>query len=264
MVSYRTGPVLFDAVASVLASEADELVLVDHDNPPETRTRMDELAAIEPRLKIVRTNENLGFSKGCNIGARAASGACLLFLNPDAVLPEGAIARLAETATAFPEPVVVGARLVDEEGVEQRGGRRGALTFLSASRSFAGLGGFDRSREPLPGTAVEVPTVSGAAMLMTRAGFQALGGFDEDYFLHVEDIDLCARARKAGGAVVFEPRVSVTHAGATSEVSSAQVERWKAESFVTYFRKHGGPLQAALIAPLVHGAVGLRRVLTGG
>ncbi|MFW5661947.1 MAG: glycosyltransferase family 2 protein [Oceanicaulis sp.] len=264
MVSYRTGPSLFDAIASVLASEAAELVLVDHDNPQDDRARLDDLAAIEPRLKILRTNANLGFAKGCNLGAALASGECLFFLNPDAQIDPDAPARLAETAAGRTEPVIVGARLVDAGGREQRGGRRSRLTLPTAVRSFAGLGGFDRSGEPLPEGPVETPVVSGAAMLMTRAGFEALGGFDEDYFLHVEDVDLCERARKAGGTVVFEPRVAVRHAGATSDVSSAQVERWKAQSFVTYFRKHGGPVQAALIAPLVHGAIGLRRRLRQG
>jgi hypothetical protein len=101
-------------------------------------------------------------------------------------------------------------------------------------------------------------TVSGAALMMSRRGFDQLGGFDEGYFLHVEDIDLCKRARDAGGAVVFEPRAVVHHAGSTSKVSRLKVERWKAAGLVRYFARHGGilgPVKAALLAPAIYAAV---------
>ena len=266
MVSYRTGPALFDALSAVIADPViDELVLVDHDNPDADRARIDAIAAMEPRLTLVRTNANLGFAKGCNIGARAAQGDLLFFLNPDTVLPEGVAARLIETASGLREPFVLGARIVGPDGIEQRGGRRGALTLRSAVTGFLGLSrvlpfirDVHREREPLPDGPVETPVVSGAAMVLSRAGFERLGGFDEGYFLHVEDIDLCLRAGKAGGAVVFEPRANVIHLGSTSRVGRLFVERWKARGLVRYFRLHGGrlaPLKAAIITPMVYGAL---------
>jgi GT2 family glycosyltransferase len=128
----------------------------------------------------------------------------------------------------------------------------------TAISGYLGGPGLRRDHEPMPDAAIAMETVSGAAMLMSRAGFDRLGGFDEGYFLHVEDIDLCKRARDAGGQVVFEPRAIAHHAGQTSKVSALKVERWKANGLIRYFARHGGalgPVTAMLLAPVIYGAV---------
>ncbi|PWE16333.1 glycosyltransferase family 2 protein [Marinicauda salina] len=245
MVSWHTGPALFDAIEAALAApEIDELVFVNHDNPADVVEALEALAAREPRFRLISTGANLGFARGCNIGAAAASGDRLLFLNPDTVLPAGAAARMAETGAAFGESWIVGARIVHPDGREQRGGRRGALTLATAIGGYLGLSrllpwvrDIHREAEPLPAEAVDTPTVSGAAMMTPRAAFEAAGGFDEGYFLHVEDIDLCRRVREAGGRVVFEPRAEVVHHGATSRADLMTVEAHKARGFARYFWK---------------------------
>jgi N-acetylglucosaminyl-diphospho-decaprenol L-rhamnosyltransferase len=258
MVSYRTGPSLFLAIDAVLsAHEAAELVLVNHDNPHDTIMRLEALARTRPKLRLIHSGGNLGFARGCNLGAKQARGDVFLFLNPDAVLSPGAAAQMMATLGAIPEPAIVGARLVDTIGREQRGARRGELTIGSALSGFLGLSRIlpfmrdvHRENEPLPDDADPSPVVSGAAMMMTRAGFEALGGFDEGYFLHVEDIDICRRARDAGGAVMFEPRASILHYGSTSKASLFTVESWKARGLTRYFRTHCG-LHGRVIAPIL-------------
>lgn len=258
MVSYRTGPSLFLAIDSVLAShEIAELVLVNHDNPRDIVLRLEALARTRPKLRLVHSGGNLGFARGCNLGAEHARGDVLLFLNPDAVLAQGSAARMMATLSAMAEPAIVGARLMDPTGREQRGGRRGELTIASAVSGFLGLARLlpfvrdvHRENEPLPADADPAPVVSGAAMMMTRSGFDRLGGFDEGYFLHVEDIDICRRARDAGGEVMFEPRAVVLHYGSTSKASLFIVETWKARGLTRYFRTHCG-LPGRLIAPVL-------------
>ncbi|MEQ8406014.1 MAG: glycosyltransferase family 2 protein [Oceanicaulis sp.] len=259
MVSYRTGPVLFDAIDAVLdAADVDELIVVNHDNPPEDEARLTALAAAVDNLTLINTRANLGFAKGCNIGAKAARGAYLFFLNPDAVIAPGAASRLAKTLAAMREPAVAGARIVEADGAEQAGARRGELTLKAAVNGYLGGPGLRRDHEPMPAGAVPMPTVSGAALMISRAGFDQLGGFDDGYFLHVEDIDLCKRARTAGGEVMFEPRAVARHALSTSKASKLKVERHKAAGLVRYFARHGGalgPVKAAAIAPVIFGAV---------
>ncbi|TRO92680.1 glycosyltransferase family 2 protein [Glycocaulis profundi] len=261
MVSYRTGPVLFDAVTACLnAPDIAELIVVSHDNPPEDAARLDALSASEATLTVIHTGANLGFSKGCNIGARVARGSHLLFLNPDTVIPHGAAARLAETGADLPEPWITGARILNLDGSEQRGARRGELTLLSAMAGFSGLSrvlpvrDIHREHEPVPEGPEPVPAVSGAGMMMSRAGFDALGGFDERYFLHVEDLDICRRARDAGGQVVFEPRAELFHHGSTSKVSLFRVEWAKARGLMRYFLTHArgaGRVAAGILSPLI-------------
>lgn len=261
VVSYHTGEDLFACIQSVLsAPDIDELILVNHDNPSETVERLEALASENDKLRILHTGDNLGFSRGCNHGAALARYDYLLFLNPDATVDPGGAEHLTQTVEAFAEPTIVGCRLMDTAGCEQRGGRRGHLTLGTAIRAFLGWGdSFHRESDPLPEGPVLMPTVSGAAMMMSRKGFEVLGGFDEGYFLHVEDIDICKRAWDAGGEVVFEPGVAIRHVGSTSDISTLQVDVFKALGLMRYFSKHGGvtgPLKGVILAPFfLFGAV---------
>lgn len=272
MVSYRTGPVLFDSIRAVLSDpDIAELILVNHDNPTNVTVRLDTLDSAEPRLRVIHTGANLGFARGCNIGARAASGDLLLFLNPDTLIGRGTAALLASTVDALDVPAIVGARILNPDGSEQRGARRGELTLLSAALSFSGLArllpgvrDFHREDEPLPAGPVEMPSVSGAAMMMSRASYRRLNGFDERYFLHVEDLDICKRTWRVGGKVVFEPRASLVHVGSTSCVNLVFVEWNKAAGLRRYFRTHAGTPARALLwlaGPLLTFALLSRAVL---
>jgi GT2 family glycosyltransferase len=148
----------------------------------------------------------------------------------------------------------VGARIVNSDGSEQRGGRRGEITPLSTllslstlARRAPALRRFEVHLEdqPTPAGVVETPTVSGACFAMRREDFEALGGFDEGYFLHVEDIDLCWRVRRAGGQVVFQPAAPVVHVGHTSRANPLRVEFAKGRGLARFFRKRAGtPIEA--------------------
>jgi hypothetical protein len=270
MVSWHTGPVLAQAIAAVLAApDVDELILVNNGNPQAVERRLHALAGGQPGFALVEGHGNVGFAKGCNLGARAASGSHLLFLNPDTALEPGAAARMAAAGAGAPRPWAVGARLINLDGSEQRGARRGALTPLSAFVGFCGLYALPglgpafrnvhRERETLPDGPAPTPVVSGAALMLRADDFAALGGFDESYFLHVEDIDLCRRVGEAGGAVIFAPHARVMHHGSTSDASLVRVEWAKSKGFVHYFWKFGrgatGKLQAALVTPLIVAAI---------
>src|SRR5262245_18009712 len=133
MVSFHTGPVLFEAIASVLAQTVPvELCLVDNGNPPDIVARLQGMAAADPRIRFITGHGNVGFSKGCNTGARAAIGEYLLFLNPDSKLPPDALAKLQTHAVSLKRPYLLGARLLDEDGRDQRGCRRALLTPATA------------------------------------------------------------------------------------------------------------------------------------
>lgn len=277
MVSWHTGPSLAESVSAVLAAPGiTEFILVNHGNPPRVSAELRDIAGANPKLTLIETNANLGFGRGCNIGAKAASGEYLFLLNPDAVPEPGTTRRLLETARETDPPFIIGALIAGPDGVEQRGARRGELTPWSAFVGFLGLyrlapllgpafRNIHREGEPLPELAEPVPVTSGAAMFMRRADFLELGGFDEDYFLHVEDIDLCRRMHEAGGRVMFEPRAKVLHYGSTSRASRVRVEWSKARGLVHYFWKFhpglGGRLVTLLLAPAIFGGLMARAFL---
>ena len=280
MVAYRTGPSLFTAIPRVLADPlVQQLVLVDNSSDLVDAVRLREIAASEPRLRLLQGHGNIGFARGCNLGARAAKSAHLVILNPDAYLQPGCIAALIEGAKGFASPCVVGARVLNTDGSEQRGARRGEVTPLSTALSVSHLTRLlpflrrfeiHRDWEAVPNGPIAVSTISGACFYISHPDFDALGGFDEGYFLHVEDIDLCWRARRMGGSVVFQPRAEVLHEGSTSASPRLKVEFHKSQGLIRYFFKRSdtpaswtaalvlGPviMLAALTRPLLRGLLG--------
>ena len=228
-------------------------------------------AEAEPRLKLITGHGNVGFGRGCNLGATHAIGSVLAFVNPDCVVEPDALAHMA-LLTDAPSPVLVGGCICDPQGLEQRGARRGTLSVWSACVSFSGAGrpgeqagiwrDFNRNREPLPTSPIETPVVSGALMVTRADAFWQIGGFDEAYFLHVEDIDLCHRYGLGGGKVIFDPSARATHIGGTSQAASWRVETAKLQSFLYYFWKFARPpfghISVILVAPVLALAIFLR------
>lgn len=242
MVSYMTGPALQEAVSAVLADpDVFELILVDNGNTEPARQRLSEYVIDQDRIRLIQGHGNIGFARGCNYGALHARGDYLLFLNPDAIISVGAAMALANAGEGLTQPWITGGLLRDMFGREQRGGRRDELTPLSAVLSFTPLHklpffkSLHKENDPLPDAPTLMPVVSGACLMLDRASFDMLGGFDDHYFLHVEDIDICHRARKNGGDVVFVPAATVMHYGSTSFARTVDVEWWKLRGFIRYF-----------------------------
>jgi len=266
MVSYMTGPALMEAIQAVLQDDdISELIIVDNGNTESARVRLSAFLQEDARIRFLQGHGNIGFARGCNYGAQLAAGHYLLFLNPDAIISHGAARRLANCGGGLAAPWITGGLLRDINSQEQRGARRGALTPLSAFTGFTGLHKFlrfksiHRENEPMPTGAVHMQTISGAFMMMDRPSFDKIGGFDTAYFLHVEDIDICRRARLAGGDVYFVPSATVMHYGSTSRAHRLKVEFEKLKGFVYYFWNYkSGPVPkilTALATPLMAAAI---------
>jgi GT2 family glycosyltransferase len=265
MVVYQTGEALVESIRHVLAEPlVDEFVIVDNGSPTEEAERLRALGRTEPRIVLQQGHGNIGFARGANMGAETARGEYIVFLNPDANLQHGCIEALVAAFAGRPVPAVVGARVMNADGTEQRGGRRGEVTPVTTLLSFGhltarfkGLSKFEihREREPTPDAPIPMPTISGACFALRREDFDLLGGFDEGYFLHVEDIDLCWRARQAGGEVLFQPAAQVIHLGHTSLEHPLKVEFHKGVGLSRYFIKRADTIQryviAVMLAPLI-------------
>ena len=275
VVSYRTGWRLPDGLHALVADpDVSAVVIVDNGNAPRESDFLDRFAQAHDTVTLLRGHGNVGFGAACNLGARAATTPWLLFVNPDAVLKRGSVAAMLTAAQGQPSPVIVGGRLFDLDGREQAGARRRELTLARALASFTGLAtaaadlNINRLDEPMPDRPVAMDVISGALFLADRAGYQnVLQGFDEGYFVHVEDIDICRRAREAGGAVIFTPHAAALHYSSTSDAPRLKVEAYKAEGMIRYFRKFArGPVQRlaiAMAAPALRMAVLMRARLKG-
>jgi GT2 family glycosyltransferase len=265
MVVYMTGEALYESVACVLADPAvGELVIVDNGSTSADASDLRELSDRDGRVVLLAGHGNIGFARGANLGARTAKGEILVFLNPDAFLQPGCILELAREIVGRPVPSIVGGRVLNADRTEQRGARRGDITLVSALLSLSRLA--ERvpawrhhevhwEGEVSPDAPALVPTISGACFCMRREDFDFMKGFDEKYFLHVEDVDLCWRVRRAGGLVLFHPKAEVVHLGHTSLTSPIRVEFHKGVGLARYFRKRavgiGQGVVAWLFSPIV-------------
>ena len=261
MVVYMTGGALEQSVACVLKDPmVDELVIVDNGSSLTDAQWLRTLAERDGRVMLLAGHGNIGFARGANLGAAKAKGEILVFLNPDAFLQPGCIAELVREVEAQPGLCIVGGRVLNADRTEQRGGRRGEITPMSALLSLSTLSklipGWRQYEvhwegDAAPDAVVAVPTISGACFCMRRDDFESLKGFDEKYFLHVEDVDLCWRVRQAGGEVLFHPRAEVIHLGHTSQTSPLAVEFHKGVGLARYFRKRAEGLSERLVAWLL-------------
>ena len=275
MVVYLTGEALEQSLGCVLADDLiDELVLVDNGSRPAEAQRLRALAERDPRVVLRAGHGNIGFARGANLGARTASRDILVFLNPDAFLQRGCVGELVREIDARPGLCLVGGRVLNADRSEQRGARRGEITPMSALMSLSTLArlipGWRHyevhwEANAAPDDVSPVPTISGACFAMRRADFANLGGFDEGYFLHVEDVDLCWRVRAEGGQVLFHPRAEVIHLGHTSQVSPLKVEFHKGVGLARFFRKRANgrrqKIAAWVLTPVVIGAAVARPVM---
>jgi N-acetylglucosaminyl-diphospho-decaprenol L-rhamnosyltransferase len=270
MVVYQTGEALADSIRHVLDEPlVDEFVIVDNGSPEREAEMLRALGMTEPRVVLMQGHGNVGFARGANKGAQMARGEYIVFLNPDANLQKDCVAALVTAFRHQPVPTVVGARVMNTDGSEQRGGRRGEVTPVTTLLSFGhltlrfpALRKFEihREHEPVPHTPVPMPTISGACFALRRADFEALSGFDEGYFLHVEDIDLCWRARQAGGQVLFQPKAKVIHLGHTSLEHPVKVEFHKGVGLSRYFIKRADTVQRYVLAVFLAPAILLMSV----
>lgn len=209
-----------DCVGQVLASTVPvEVIVVDNASSDGCVDAVAARFAADTRVRIVRNERNLGFGTGCNRGAAVATGDALVFLNPDCVLAQDVLKRLREASASAAG--LLGVEIVDAAGIPEPASRRRDPLMRRALMTLSGLARFERRWPALAG--IDLPSgsnrppvetvdaVSGALLYLPRAAYERLGGFDEGYFLHAEDLDLCRRARDAGLRVACVNTIRVEH-----------------------------------------------------
>lgn len=263
VVAADSGPLLADCVARVLASAAAvELLLLDNASADGQPQAVAAQHAGDARLRLVENGANLGFGPACNRGARLAAGDALLFLNPDALIAPDTIARLRAVLDGDPRRGLVGACVREADGRTARAVRRrdpmlrrALMTASGLSRwesRWPALAGVEQAPPAVAAEVEDVEAVSGACLLLPRALFERLGGFDEGYFLHCEDLDLCRRIRDAGCRVVLASAVDIAHAqGSSSRHRPLFVARHKHRGMWRYFVKFDPAARNPLLRTLV-------------
>ncbi len=213
-----------------------------------------------PGVVLLESKQNLGFSRANNLAARRAKGAFLLFLNPDTVVTERAVDEMVAFLRANPKAAAVGCKLLNEDGSLQRScGRFPNLgielcTRTLLSRAFPNSRIFGRHKlsDWDYATVRSVDWLTGACLLVRKAVFDELAGFDENIFMFYDDVDLCLRLRRKGWDLLFYPHVSVYHfhGGAWRERRQVAIKQ-NLVNALYYYRKHHSKLARAALHVLM-------------
>ncbi|MHB8670839.1 MAG: glycosyltransferase family 2 protein [Acidimicrobiales bacterium] len=202
------------------------------------------IAEVVPEAELEAGGENLGFAAAMNRLVARSDAPWFLALNPDAWPEPGAVRALVAAGDAMPRAAAVAPRLRRPDGAAEPS----TFPFPSWRVAMRGALGTLGRLDAGEGRARRVDWAVGAALLMRRAALDEIGGFDERYFMYVEDLDWCWRARRAGWEVWYEPAAVVRHVGNASGILGygdrrAAVEEANARRF---YRSTHGPVATAV------------------
>lgn len=276
VVNWNAGSQLVEVVSSIEKYHrglVSSVIIVDNASTDDSLGRVETMQNLPFKPLIIRNSKNCGFGKACNLGAQQAKSEYLLFLNPDAALYTDTLPK----ALAFmQDPVnskvgICGVQLLDEAGHVSRSCARfpSALGFVAHAvgldRFFPRLGHFMAEWDHAQ--ARQVDHVIGAFFLVRRELFSALHGFDERFFVYLEDLDFSYRARQAEWRSMYLAEAQAFHAGGgTSNQVKARRLFYSLRSRLLYAFKHfswigavGVLLATLLVEPVSRSALALLR-----
>jgi hypothetical protein len=227
-----------------------------------------------PQVTLLETGRNLGFSAGNNLGLRAAKGRLILFLNPDTVVHQGALDTLIEWMDTHRGVGACGPKLLNSDGTLQASCRAfpsfGAGLFRNTllgrlfpnnpwSRGYL-MQDFQHDKEQ------PADWLSGSALLVRREALEDIGGgWDEDYFMYCEDVDICYRLKTKDWARYYVPQATITHhIGKSSDWAQGAMIRRHHASMLKFYFKHYARGWGLLGAPLAVAGIGARALASVG
>ena len=266
VVSFNSAEYLPDCLRSLRSEGLAEVVVADNASADAS---IEVARAAGPEVTAMETGANLGFGAAANRGVARTNGDYVLILNPDTVVEPGAVKTLTEALDADPGLAAVGPRMENLDGTLYPSVRRFPALGVAFGHAFLGMVWptnpftsryrmleWDHER-----SAADVDWVGGACVMVRRSAFDVVAGFDEGYFMYVEDVDLCWRMGQAGWRIGYEPAARVVHAlGGSSRVVPYRMIAEHHRSLLRFVSKTGtGPRRVLL--PVVAAGLALRTLL---
>jgi len=248
IVSYNSRGDLENALRSLSEpppTVAHEIVVVDNASTDSTPAHVRERW---PRVRLIASENNLGFAQANNLGIRNSASELVLLVNPDTLVTGAAVDRLVAIMNARPDVAIVGPRIVDGHG-------RAELSFGAMISPWAelrqkvlvrgndrGLSAITLLVDRMTRRTHIVDWVSGACLLIRRAALNEVGGFDPRFFMYAEDVDLCAAVRAHGRSVLFTADPQVVHLRGRSALSAPEKTRdaYRRSQLAFYAKHHPG------------------------
>jgi N-acetylglucosaminyl-diphospho-decaprenol L-rhamnosyltransferase len=249
IVNWNTADAALAAAGAYLASEGVtvSVTIVDNDSRPEQREML--RAGCPEGVRLELSKENLGYGRAANRALRGGSGGMVCVSNADVLAEPGALMALAAVAADEPRAGMVGP-VFGGDTDRYHAALPGTMTMLA--RIFAGSFGERPQPSPAAGDVAEVGQPSGACFVVARETWEAMGGFDEGFFLWYEDVDLARRLHDAGYRNMIAGSARVGHAGAEAfvQIDRQAQQAIRLRSVERYIRLHhyrARPIAAPLL-----------------
>lgn len=222
------------SVEAALKNLDAEIIVVDNGSSDDSCCMV---KALFPQVQLIENQYNYGFSKGNNIGVFRAKGEYVCILNPDTVVPEDVFTKLLDFADSKLDLGVLGCQLIDGTGEFLPESKRNIPTPLVAFNKILGNGNTYYSSMK-PNQIAKVDILVGAFMLIKTSVYKAFNGFDEDYFMYGEDIDLSYRLLKEGYVNYYNGEVSIIHFKGESALKDEVYAKRFFGSMKLFYKKH--------------------------
>lgn len=242
IVNYNSGSYAKTCIESLLKQVDVQLEIIVIDNASADDSAIVLKNAFGQKITLIENTENLGFGRANNVGAAKATGEFLLLLNPDTEIPDSrAIAQLVDYIKQYPQCGLLGPAIFEPRKNKQVMPR---FTYPQSKNLK-----FTSKLTQFPG---EIAWLLGACMLVRRAVYNQINGFDEDYFLYGEDADIGLRMRLAGYEIGYCDGVSIMHVSGASEFGADSLDKWlrKKRGVMLFCIKHYDPRDVLSIAKL--------------
>ena len=278
IVNYNVRHFLEQCVASVrraLHSLQGEILVFDNASVDDSVLMLRQHF---PDVHCIESKTNLGFSKANNAAAKLAKGEYVLILNPDTVLPEDCLIRCLEFLDAHPDAGALGVKMVDGQGKFLPESKRGFPGFWVCFCKMIGLYKLFPASSIFNGYYMghlkenetnEVDVLTGAFMMMRKEVYDKVGGFDEQFFMYGEDLDLCYRIQKAGFKVFYVHSTQIIHyKGESTKRSSLDETKVFYSAMHLFVKKHLSSsllveiiLRSAIAARSIFAFIGIRKLI---
>lgn len=258
VVTYQSAETIEACLQRLRAAEGvAQIRVIDNASTDGTLEIVQRHALADPRVRFIANPDNPGFGTACNQGTDDSEAEWLAFVNPDCMVEADTLARLHAHAVGCAREALLGADLVDTAGTRDGAARRRDPDFAAMLRSAAARR-LDVAVDEAQ-TLQAVQAISGALMFLPRALIERIQGFDQDYRLHAEDLDLCRRAREAGAFVAVANDVRVVHVRGVSSRSRPLFVEWhKHRGLARYFRKFEAPRRGVFVRLCVYAMIWAR------
>ena len=250
IISYNTAELtkltiksIFQSISSDLAFE---IIVLDNDSRDNSVPMLKELVKKHDNVILIESKDNLGFSKGNNKAITRANGTHLLFLNSDIIVIDNAIEQLYSFYKTNDEVHFAGGKLLNNNTSPQAS----TGPFYSLPVVFGALflkGDYWGLTRYSPNTNRKTDWVSGACLMTTKQLFEELGGFDEELFMYMEEIDLLYRAKKKGYSTYFCAEAKFIHLGSASSQGKTYPILQVYKGFLYFYQKHHSLVAVSLL-----------------